>query len=204
VRDWQAVRSAGITFAYLKATEGLQQDPHHEARLAYFRANWPKIQAAGLYRGAYHFFRSNLDSELQADVFLQTVGPLQATDLPPLLDIETADDTAPSMIALRVGRWLDKVKQETGVTPIIYTYASFWNEQVGADMSAYPLWIASYGRNTPTGPTMPERTPTLPETWATWSFWQYTSQGQVAGVASGVDLDLFDGAEQDLLNMAAR
>jgi lysozyme len=201
--DWPAVRSAGIAFAYLKATEGLELDSNHEKRLAYFQSNWPQIASAGLYRGAYHFFRANLDSERQAEVFLQTIGSLADADLPPMLDVETADGADPAMIALRVGRFLAKVEQETGVTPILYTYAGFWNARVSADLSAYPLWIASYGSNAATGPTVPTWTPTLPPAWDTWTLWQYTSRGQVAGIQTNVDLDLFDGTEQDLLNLAS-
>jgi len=199
--DWQAVRNAGITFAYLKATEGLQTDPNRQIRQDYFHAHWPQIQAAGLYRGAYHFFRANLDSERQADVFLQMVGPLHTNDLPPMLDVETTDGADPALIALRVGRWLEKVEQETGVTPILYTYTRFWNDQVGADLSAYPLWIASYGSNTHTAPVVPNRTPLLPNGWDGWTFWQYTSRGQVAGVQTEVDLDLFSGSLDDLQNL---
>ena len=48
--DWAAVRAAGYTFAFTKATEGTDEvDPM-------FAANWAGIDSAGMTRGAYHFF----------------------------------------------------------------------------------------------------------------------------------------------------
>src|SRR5437867_1330928 len=48
--NWDDVASGGISFAYIKATEGTNfVDP-------LFAQNWAGAEAAGLRRGAYHFF----------------------------------------------------------------------------------------------------------------------------------------------------
>jgi|SRR5579871_2533190 len=198
---WDRVKGNGIEFVYIKATEGLQHDPNHEARVAYLRSNWPKIGQQGLLRGAYHFFRADMDSELQADVFLQTIADLDDADLPPMLDVETSDQTSNDLIQLRVQRFLTKIEEETGTKPVIYTYASFWNEHLNNKFGGYPLWIAAYGPDKPTGPTVPKRKPTLPRGWTDWTFWQYASKGKVDGIATIVDLDLFKGTLEELKNL---
>ena len=49
--DWVKLAGAGQSFGIAKATEGVTfVDPM-------FQANWTAIKAAGLVRGAYHFFR---------------------------------------------------------------------------------------------------------------------------------------------------
>lgn len=48
--DWNAVRQAGQIFTFVKATDGITwTDPE-------FAANWSAAKAAGLLRGAYHFY----------------------------------------------------------------------------------------------------------------------------------------------------
>src|SRR3954471_9883226 len=47
--DWQRVGRDGITFAYIKASEGADADRR-------FRRNWREAEAAGVRAGAYHFF----------------------------------------------------------------------------------------------------------------------------------------------------
>src|SRR5581483_7236413 len=49
--NWTSVKNSGVSFAFIKATEGLtikDQD---------FDANWAGAKAVGIVRGAYHFAR---------------------------------------------------------------------------------------------------------------------------------------------------
>ena len=205
--NWARTRQAGIAFAYIKASEGLQQDPNHEGRIAYFQSNWRKTRANGLLRGAYHFFRDNLDSELQADVFVQTIhnaGGLNDDDLPPMLDVESNDGADRPTRILRVHRCLAKIQEELGVRPLLYTYRSFWDEFLDATFGAYPLWIAAYGSDQPTGPTVPTRPePAVPAGFSDFVLWQYAEFGEVDGMNGGVDLDLFRGSLEELAQFSA-
>ena len=202
--DWHQVAHSGIGFAYVKATEGLQQDAGHEARNAYFQSNWKKIRSVGMLRGAYHFFRADQDAELQADVFLHAIGQPGDTDLPPMLDVETADGTPTAAIILRVHRCLAKIKEECGVTPIVYTYRDFWTHNLDASFGKlYPLWIAAYGTNAVTHPLVPDRpAPALPTGWAKHTLWQYGSNGRVPGIIPVVDLNVFEATMSDLHSFA--
>ena len=205
--DWSAVRKAGVEFTYIKATEALQQDAHRAARTTYFRSNWRKTQKEGLLRGAYHFFRDNLDSELQAETFVQaieSVGGLNDNDLPPVLDVETSDGADRPTRILRVHRCLAKIKDKLGVRPLIYTYRSFWDDNMDDSFGEYPLWLADYGNDKPVVPSVPLRpAPAVPKGFLDFVIWQYAEFGSVAGMNSGVDLNLFRGSRDELVQLSA-
>ncbi len=196
--QWPQVPHAGLAFAYVKASEGLQNDRNHAARVAYFRANWPRVRNAGLLRGAYHFFRANENAELQADIFIQAVGPLDDNDLPPMLDVETPDGVDRATRTIGVQAWLTKVEDEMGVTPLLYTSAGFWNAHMDDSFGDYPLWLAAYGADLPTAPATPTRALALPVGWTDYALWQYSQKGRVSGIKTSVDLDYFAGSLQEL------
>ncbi len=178
--DWVALKAAGLTFAFAKATGGnTEVDPK-------FTENWEGIRDAGLVRGAYHFFFPDLDAKAQAENFIATVH-LEPGDLPPVLDIEVSEGMSVEGIDDGVHVWLEMVAQAYGVTPIIYSNESFIAEYLSSGFSAYPLWIADYS----------ESAPAAPGDWITWTFWQYSERGQVNGVDGFVDQDLYQGPEAD-------
>src|SRR5690349_14781030 len=78
--DWHRVAAAGYSFAYIKATEG------GDHRDSLFQNNWRDAQAAGLRRGAYHFFTLCRPGADQAAAFIAAV-PLDG-ELPPSVDLE--------------------------------------------------------------------------------------------------------------------
>jgi lysozyme len=184
--NWPQVAGAGVAFAFVKATEGITTvDPM-------FNQNWSGVRAAGLLRGAYHFYEPGDDPVQQAEHFL-TVVSLSQGDLPPVLDIETSGSSTPATIVQGIQTWLETVQQGTGRTPIVYTGNSFWKTLGTSAFGAYPLWIAEYG----------VQTPVLPSGWSRWTFWQYSETGAIAGVSGQVDLDFFQGSLQNLKKLAA-
>jgi lysozyme len=183
---WDEVKAAGYAFAFAKATEGAGVvDPM-------FAANWNGMQAAGILRGAYHFYRAEQDAAAQAQHFVQTVHMADG-DLPPVIDIEVNDGVVGAPLVSGVQTWLETVEQQTGVRPIIYTAASFWDAHFPAQFGQYPLWIAHYG---------PHPTP-LPGGWTTWAFWQYSQSLPAGGVHGAADHDYFNGQQSELLAFVA-
>ncbi|MBL8588466.1 MAG: glycoside hydrolase family 25, partial [Methylobacteriaceae bacterium] len=79
--DWQAVRRAGVKFAWIKATEG---GDHLDEK---FALNWAQAQQAGVPRGAYHFAYWCRPPDEQINFFNKVV-PRDPEALPPLLDFE--------------------------------------------------------------------------------------------------------------------
>jgi lysozyme len=139
------------------------------------------MKAAGLLRGAYHFYEPADDPVAQAEHFLSTVS-LASGDLPPVLDVETLGASAAELWS-GVATWLQTVQTATGRQPLLYIAPGFWNESSpDLALASYPLWLADYAAQ-----------PTLPNGWTTWHFWQHSETGSVPGVSNAVDLDLFNG-----------
>ncbi|HEY4650421.1 MAG TPA: GH25 family lysozyme [Pontibacter sp.] len=174
--DWMQVKESGVTFAFVKATQGdFRLDP-------FFARNWEETKRYGIKRGAYHFFKPEAPVEDQIKLFTSTV-TLAPGDLPPVLDVEVA---APGMsgeeLRANIKTWLEAVTKYYGVRPIIYTGQNYYRRWLKGHFSEYHFWIARYS-------------PVKPEVHHTdsWMFWQYTDSGSVAGINSAVDINFFAG-----------
>jgi lysozyme len=180
--DWATAHSSGIDFAFVKATEGTTfVDPM-------FAANWSGMKAAGVVRGAYHFFHSNMDPVTQANFVVSTVGTLETGDLPIVIDLEVTDGNSEATVISTAGTFLAAVTKATGVTAMIYVSPAFLSDY--SSFAGNPLWVANWG----------VKCPDVPAAWTTWTFWQNSDTGTVSGVsgASSVDLDYFNGSLADL------
>jgi len=187
--DWAAVKGDGVEYAFVRVSDGTGfEDPK-------FQANWDGTRAAGIYRGAYQFFRPNQDPIAQADLLLSKIGTLAPDDLPPVIDVEANGGLGPAAVASAVRAWVDHVSAALGRAPIIYTGFFFWRDQVGApDLTTSPLWHAQY--------TTAE-CPNIAPPWPDWAFWQFTSTGRVAGISGDVDTNRFNGTHEQLLDFIA-
>jgi lysozyme len=168
--DWAAVAKEGYVFAYLKATEGVD-DPDPT-----FGQHWQAAAEHGLHRGAYHFYVTEDDPVEQAHFFLSNVEH-RPGDLAPVVDVETLGHGTVGDISTRLHRFLDIVEQEVGVAPIIYTSPKFWNAHLDDSFSRYPLWIAEYDVDEPA----------IPGGWGAWTIWQFDGDVAVPGVEKGAD-----------------
>ncbi|MQY07691.1 glycoside hydrolase family 25 protein [Actinomadura macrotermitis] len=156
--DWG---QKGLAFGIAKATEGTARDD------ATFAGNWAKIRQNGLVRGAYHYGHPKNDPVREADHFLSVVAAagLQPGDLL-MLDLETTDGRSDRQVNDWARRWLEHVKEKTGVKAFFYSSWSF-AQQRGAGLGDYPLWVAHYGK-------APGRV-TPPSPWKQWAIHQYES-----------------------------
>ena len=177
--DWTALNGGGVAFAYIKASEGAS---FVDAR---FAQNWRAAQAAGVPRGAYHFFTLCQPGQTQARHFLRTVGA--RGDLPPALDAEhmgpcrrspTTDDPVREITA-----FLDEVERVSGQRPIVYTTREFHDAHLVGALEGERFWIRSLG-----APPRFRR--------ETWIFWQIDNAAERPGVAGPVDLNVFRGSRR--------
>lgn len=179
--DWQAVRAAGHTFAYIKATEGVDLvDPA-------FERHWQAAAAAGVRRGAYHFYVTEDDARLQAEFFISRV-TLAPGDLVPVVDVELMGHHTEPGLANRLRTWLEIVESHYGVRPAIYTSPHFWNAHIGEGFGHYPLWIADYDVDEPL----------LPAGWNAWHLWQWRDDVEVPGVEKSADMSRVNAEVGDL------
>jgi lysozyme len=186
--NWKQVRASGRTFAYARATESLNYvDPS-------FSQNYAAIKAAGLVRGASHFFHPDQDPVAQANLLMSTIGTLQPGDLPPALDVEITGGQTASTIVAGINTWMARVKAQTGLTPILYSAAGFLSPlgSTVSTLSNYPLWAANWNVSCPT----------IPSTWQKWVLWQYSASGTVPGISGAVDLNRFNGTLAGLDSLA--
>jgi lysozyme len=179
--NWTKVAASNRGFAFVKATEGSSYiNPS-------FAADWANAKAAGVVRGAYHFFHADADPTAQANTFLKTIGKLGLNDMPPVFDWEVTDNQSNATQIARAKTFLQLVEAATGRIPIVYTSASFFNPLGNPQgFERYPLFVAEYK----------VACPKIPPPWSKWTFWQYadTGNGGISGVTnSDIDQDFFVG-----------
>jgi lysozyme len=178
--DWPRVSameedSVHISFAFIKATEGLLTvDP-------YFKRNWREAPKMGIRCGAYHFFRPYKNGLWQARFFLQNV-KLESGDLPAVVDVERLDGQSPAAMRSQLNSFLKHVQAKTHVRPIIYTGLSFYKDYLEGYYDDYPLWIAHYNREDLKAGAS-----------TNWWFWQHSEKGKVNGINHTVDFNVFKG-----------
>jgi lysozyme len=178
--DWKTVAEHEVRFAFIKASEGVT------LRDSRFRRNWKEARAAGIYRGAYHYFQPNYDGAKQANLFTRTV-PLTAGDLPPVLDVEAPEFHDVAVMRRGVATWLRLVERHYGVRPILYSNYSFYKRHLAGHFDDYPLWLAHYE----------VETPSLPRN--KWIIWQHSDEAYVPGIRGTVDFNVFQGNFDNLL-----
>lgn len=186
VIDWQAVRSAGTRFAFIKATEG---GDHIDPK---FLDNWNGAKAAGVARGAYHFVFWCRPAHEQVVWFTQHI-PRDPDALPPVLDVEwnSHSKTCPQRISKdlaleKIRLMLDELEKHTGKRPVIYTDIPFHEEVLEGQFRDYVFWI----RSTAAEPSTRYRD-------RDWGFWQFTTTGRVPGITGNVDRNAFFGGEKE-------
>ena len=168
------VKDIKLGFAFIKATEGIgNTDPE-------FRRNWRRSKMNGIIRGAYHFFIASKDGKMQAENFINKVD-LEKGDLPPVLDVEQMNGVTTTQLKREVKEWLAVAEEYYKVKPIIYTNIDFYKRNLGSEFDDYPLWVAHYYE---------QKQPRIQRGWV---FWQHNDQGNVNGIVSKVDFNVFQG-----------
>lgn len=170
---------AGQRRVYLKVSQGT----HFTDRDAH--ALSLKARRAGFRVGGYHFADDFTQSgKDQADAFLGkllvTLGKPKAGDCLPVLDLEIG--TPSRTLGLWAISFIARVKEKIGVSPIIYSYASFLQACQFKVPPAH-LWLAAYGKNDGV-----EHNFYIPKPWTTLVAHQYTSRGKVPGIPGLVDV----------------
>ncbi|MBE0335132.1 GH25 family lysozyme [Paenibacillus sp. 23TSA30-6] len=186
--DWKAVKADGISFAFIKASQGQRYvDPT-------FITNAKGAKAAGVLLGAYHFVDATSVDAAKAEArhfaeVLERIGGAKALDLPTVMDYENnPGNLSKTLINAVALAFLLELERLTGRKPIIYTGNAF-AANFNASLGGYPLWIARYSDT---------RVPSDTVTWRRWDIWQYSDSGKVDGIKGNVDMNEYSGTADEL------
>jgi lysozyme len=170
--DWSSVADDDISFAYVKASEGADFTDRR------FTSNWRGAHAAGLDRGAYHFFTLCSDGREQAEHFLDIAPPVSGA-LPPAVDLEIAGNCSakpsPQHVQTELRRFLQVVEGRWGTRAILYV-GDDWDRRYPTRKSFHrPLWHRRIMHR-----------PDIEH----WVIWQVQGKAHVDGIKGSVDLDV--------------
>ena len=187
--DWAQVKSSGVKFAYIKATEG---GDHIDAK---FQQNWNGARAAGLPRGAYHFVYWCRPWREEMRNFIETV-PNDRDALPPVLDVEATPESkkckrrlerGPAVAEMR--EMLRAMERHYGKKPVIYSTVDFYEAILSPnELEDYPIWIRST-----------KYSPHVKYGSRNWHFWQFQSDAKIPGIVGNVDRNAFRGDHKQWL-----
>lgn len=191
--DWTRAAASGVSFAYIKATEGGDLlDPR-------FRAHWKDARRAGVRRGAYHYFYFCRPAAEQARWFIRHV-PRDPQALPHVLDMEWTPHSRtctrrPSGARVRAeaDRFLDILEAHYGRHPVLYTTVDFYRDTGIGRLAGTEFWLRSVADH-----------PRVTYPGAQWQFWQYTGTGRVPGIEGDVDLNVFGGSAERWLRWSGQ
>ena len=178
--DWQRALDAGIHGAMIRCGIGYIQDWTYE----YNRAECERL---GIPFGVYHAFIPSGSVDKQVKFFTERM----AGQIYPAADLEVNGGFSKTELSKRCREYMIGI--EATREPMIYTRASWWNENIGMTWGKdYPLWVAHYGA----------KAPALPVGWKTWKFWQYSADGNGKGAEYGarsnsIDLNRYNGTKEE-------
>jgi hypothetical protein len=148
------------------------------------------------------------DAAAQANGFINKVGDLDQSDLPPTLDVEFPGGSA--LTGLSHQRLLEGVRAAWNVlrerysaAPIIYTSARVWRQDLGdlpaPDLVESPLWLTPYPFGTRTAavrnpdafaPGGRYHPPRVPTPWGVGNWWIHQYQGDARGLPGFRQVDM--------------
>lgn len=189
LEDWTTVKNSGVEFAMIRCgytSYGVNKGQYIDR---YFENNYTKCKEIGLPVGTYYYSCATTEEEAiaEANYVLSLIKDKQF-EYPIVIDTEDNHDTSNPMNASISQASIGKAR----LTPIIKTfcdiiekegyyvaiYAStswFKNNLILDDLVEFDKWVAQWSNNAPSG--------------IKYGMWQYSANGNVPGIGSGVDLD---------------
>lgn len=168
--DWAKVKTDGVIFAFIKATQGTSYSKED-----YFRNNAPRALGSGIHVGAYHYgvFSTVQEAKAEAAYFLSVIKDFKLT-YPVVLDLEENKKGASKDQLTDAAIVFLEALENAGYFAMLYTGKSFLETQLDeARLKPYALWVARYnsflGRSA--------------------DIWQFTSSGSVNGISGNVDVN---------------
>ena len=176
--NWAKLRNEGITFAYIKSTEG---ESHIDRN---YNKNYRDAKQADIKTGTYHFYTFGLDGKRQAQHFIRnsTVG---SADLIPAIDVEHSFINRYSDDKDYIKKVIDeliKLEHEMydyyGVRPIIYSNKDCYKLYIKNNFPENLIWMSDLHNEPDTNDT-------------NWIIWQFSHTGNIDGINGDIDLNYY-------------
>lgn len=172
-----------VSFVFIKATEG------KSLLNKYYLSDLKAARAHSIPVAPYHFF-THLSSGLQQAKFFVKSVHLSKVTLPPMLDVEPTNAQIQKMggrdvLFREMLVWLHFVEKYAHRRPILYISQQFVNQHLvhaPAALRNYDVWIARYGEFKP---------------YVKLTFWQLSPDGKVRGIHGDVDINVYNGTQED-------
>lgn len=175
--DFEQVKNSGIEVVYIRAGYGFSvTDPK-------FEENYTNATKAGLKCGAYYFVtaRNTEQAYLQATRFAELISG-KTFAARPAMDFEEFGSLGKNGINIVGLAFMQKLRELTGIVPILYTDAYNASETWDWNFAQFPLWVADYSAEEPY---------VTSNIWQSYAGFQYSDRGKIPGIYGNVDLDRF-------------
>ena len=179
--DWQQVKEAGITFAFIRVGgRGYGEGELYADVCA--QKNYEGAKAAGIKVGAYFFSQAINEMEAQEEAWyaLDIISTWEL-DLPLVYDWEYISEDARTgwmeeSDKILVTKAFFRVLEGMGVEPM--AYVGHWaGEEYMYAVQDYPVWVVKYSD--------------IMDFPYDFQYWQYTCTGSVPGIEGDVDINLY-------------
>ena len=176
--NWAQLKNEGVTFAYIKATEGLSHTDRN------YTANYSASRLSDIKTGTYHFYTFGLDGVMQAQHFIH-VAKVAGNDLIPAIDVEhsliniySSDKDYQERVIAELQKMEQALFDYYGVHPIIYTNKDCYKLYIKKHFPENLIWMSDL-RNEPT------------IQGNEWVIWQFSHTGKINGAVGDIDLNYF-------------
>lgn len=178
ILNWQEIRHQNISFAYIKATEGIT---HEDRNYSY---NYQLARESNIKIGSYHFYTFGISGRDQAKHFIKTA-QCNSGDLLPAIDVEHSPNNPYSTDSVYVNQVIKELKilenevfDHYGFHPIIYTNLDCYKLYIHTNFPDNLIWISSLNKEPSSEIT-------------NWVIWQFTHKGELEGIVGDIDFNYF-------------
>lgn len=187
VIDWKKVKSGGVEFAIIKATQGKDGKYLNGFTDSYFERNYAEAKAAGIKVGAYHFavFTTEAQAKAEAQQFMAALKS-KSFEYPVCLDLEDLPaGRSPIISSILTKQQLTNYSilfmeelRANGYKAMLYTNSDWRKNKLDyTKLSNYLLWQAHYTASRPAA--VDDKV----------AIWQYSGSGKVNGISGNVDMN---------------
>lgn len=177
ILNWEIVMEQNISFAYMKATEGVS---HEDRNYPY---NYELAKKTNIRVGTYHFYSFGLSGKEQARHFIK-IAKCSSGDLIPAIDVEhspanpfSKDEEYMALVIRELKILEAELYNHYGVHPIIYTNRDCYKLYIKGNFPQNLIWMCDLQKE--------------PSEDVNWRIWQFSHKGELAGIGGHIDLNYY-------------